>query len=192
VSLVLITGPALEPVSLAEAKAHLRVDDSAEDALISSLIITSRLHIEAALSLALLTQTWAYWRDAWPARDSVELPLRPVQAITSVRTYAESGAASVLAPDIYALDGDRLTPRLLRRGLQTWPRPGRARSGIEITMVAGFGATTTDVPAPIRQALLLLAAHWYEHREPVEIGTSLTPIPNMVSELLAPYRWRRL
>lgn len=65
-SLVLTSGPALEPVTLAEAKAHLRVDHNHEDSLIQSLIITSRLHIEAALGLALITQSWAYFLDRWP------------------------------------------------------------------------------------------------------------------------------
>ena len=74
----------------------------------------------------------------------------------------------------------------------SWPKPGRTANGIEIAFVAGYGDAAADVPAPIRQAILLLVAHWHEHREPVEIGAAKPPCPSTVSELLQPYRWVRL
>ncbi len=83
-ALIMNVGPVVEPVSLDEAKAHLRIDGGAEDALIISLILTSRLHIEAALGLALITQSWTLKRDAWPKGESVGLMLRPVQNIVAV------------------------------------------------------------------------------------------------------------
>ena len=191
-SLVMTSGPALEPVSLAEAKVHLRVDGTAEDSLIQSLIITSRLHIEAALGLALITQSWSYFLDRWPKSGRIALPLRPVAAIGTVRVYNSDGAAATLAPDHFLLDGYGLPPRLVPvAGLST-PEPGRLANGIEIALTAGFGPSPADVPATIRHALLLLVAHWYEHREPVEIGAGINAVPAMVSDLLAPYRRRRL
>ncbi len=66
-ALVLTSGPATEPVTVAEAKAHLRLDSDAEDVLIASLIITSRLHLEAALGLALIAQGWTLHLDQFPA-----------------------------------------------------------------------------------------------------------------------------
>jgi uncharacterized phiE125 gp8 family phage protein len=190
-ALVLSAGPAAEPISLAEAKAHLRVTASGEDTLISSLIITSCLHVEAALGLALITQSWSMFLDAWPAATRVRLPLRPVQSITAVRLYAADESVETLAPETYLLDGTGVPPRLVRRGALAWPAPRREANAIEIAFVAGYGDAAADVPAPIRQAILLLIAHWYEHREPVQIGTPLAPVPNMVSELLHPYRMVR-
>jgi uncharacterized phiE125 gp8 family phage protein len=188
-SLVLTAGPDVEPVSLAEAKAHLRVDGSAEDTLIGSLIITSRLHVEAALGLALITQGWSYFLDAWPASGPhVRLPLRPVQSIAAVQLYAADESVETLSPAIYLLDGAAVPPRLVRQGSLPWPPPKRTANGIEIAFTAGFGDAAGDVPAPIRQAVLLLVAHWYEHREPIEIGAAHTAVPHMVSELLHPYR----
>ena len=104
-ALVLTSGPASEPVTLAEAKTHLRVDGSAEDTLIGSLIITSRLHVEAALGLALVTQGWSYFLDAWPPGHQVSLPLRPVQSIAAVKLYAADESVATLGPDTYLLDG---------------------------------------------------------------------------------------
>ena len=191
-TLVLIQGPAAEPVSLAQAKAHLRVDSDAEDALIASLIITSRLHVEAALGLALLTQSWTWLIDAWPDLGELRLPLRPIQSIGSVRVYDEAGVAQTLSPDTYSLDGAGAPARLVRGRGRIWPPPGRSANGIEVALSAGFGDNPEDVPQPIRQAVLLLVAHWYEHREPLDLGAPTAPIPADVSQLLSPYRSVRL
>ena len=191
-ALVLTSGPASEPVTLAEAKTHLRVDGSAEDTLIASLIITSRLHVEAGLGLALVTQSWSYFLDAWPAGHQVSLPLRPVQSIAAVKLYAAAESVATLAADTYLLDGAATPARLVRRDNLTWPKPGRIASGIEIAFVAGYGNSAAFVPAPIRQAILLLVAHWHEHREPVAIGAANASVPSTVSDLLHPYRWVRL
>lgn len=196
-ALVLTSGPPVEPVTLAEAKAHLRLDTTSEDALVSSLIITSRLHIEAALGLALITQAWSCFIDAWPPAGpgevpgAVPLPLRPVQSIAAVRLYGADESVETLPADSYFLDGAGSPPRLVRQAATSWPVPRRPANGIEIALVAGCGDAAADVPAPIRQAILLLVAHWYEHREPVEIGAQI-PVPQMVTELLQPYRLVRL
>lgn len=190
-ALVQTSGPAAEPVTLSEAKAHLRADGTAEDVLISSLILTSRLHIEAALGMALITQSWMLLLDAWPAGVSVSLPIRPVQAITQARVLAADLTPTILAASDYILEGKGIPPRLVRTGLQ-WPLPGRAASGIEIAFTAGYGAAGSDVPAPIRHAILMLIAHWYEHRDPIEIGSVDANIPQSVSELLMPYKVPRL
>jgi uncharacterized phiE125 gp8 family phage protein len=190
--LLLTSGPAAEPVALAEAKAHLRVDGTAEDMLIASLIVTSRLHVEAAASLALITQSWSYWLDAWPRAPALRLPLRPVESIAAVRLYDANGTTTPLDPATYLLDGAGLPPRLVRQGSLLWPKPGRTANGIEIAFTAGYGDTAADVPAPLRQAILLLVAHWYEHRAPFEPGAPSAPLPDMVSELLTPYRAPRL
>lgn len=189
---VVLSGPTVEPVTLAEAKAHLRVDTNAEDTLIQSLIMASRLHIEAALDLALVTQTWRIRRDTWPASRTLTLPIRPVQAITSFEVHAADGITETFGADAFILDGDANPARLVWRGNGAMPTSGLVANGIEIDLVAGFGDAAEDVPQPIRQALLLLIAHWYENREPVEIGATATPIPPAVSDLLAPYRRRKL
>ena len=191
-ALVLTSGPASEPVTLAEAKTHLRVDGSAEDTLIGSLIITSRLHVEAALGLGLITQSWSYFLDAWPAGHQLSLPLRPVQSIAAVRLYAADESVATVAADTYLLDGAATPARLVGRANLTWPKPGRTANGIEIAFVGGYGNAPIDVPAPIRHAILLLVAHWHEHREPVAIGETNASVPSTVSDLLHPYRWVRL
>lgn len=202
-SLVPTSGPVLEPVSLGEAKAHLRVDHGAEDLLIASLITAARVHIELVLSRALITQSWSWFLDAWPDRVTLELPIAPVRAINAVRILTQGDAVATLGDVAYALDGQGLPPRLARksdgrsaRWKQAGPQPAYAANGIEIDFVAGYGDAAADVPQPLRQAVLLLVAHWYERREPVEIGrdtsTGHSIMPAMVEQLIAPYRAVRL
>lgn len=189
-ALVMTSAPASEPVTVAEAKAHLRVDGAAEDALIASLILTSRLHVEAALGLALITQSWRLQLDCWPDTRTLELPLRPLQAVEEVRVLDAAGTPTIVPANQYLIDVASTPPRLVRR--TALPQPGLEARGIEIDLMAGYGDEPEDVPAPIRQALLLLIAHWYEHRDPIEVGSPDVSVPSAVSELLAPFRIARL
>lgn len=190
-ALVMTGAPALEPVTVSEAKEHLRVDGNFEDVLITSLIVTSRLHVEAALGLALLQQDWKLVLDAWPKDGAVKLPLRPVSAVTDVSVFDAEGATVSVPSSDYVVDVASSPARLAPKG-SGWPNPGQRLNGIEIAFRAGYGAAATDVPAPIRQAVLLLVAHWYENREPIAIGSSSVAIPESVSQLLKPYRMVRL
>lgn len=190
-TLVMTSGPAVEPVSVAEAKAHLRIDGSAEDVLLASLVLTSRLHVEAALSLALITQSWRLVLDRWPRRGKAELALGPVQSITSIKVKDAAGVLQTLPATNYLVD---IASRPARVVLKDGARidPGIAAGGIEVDFVAGFGADASSVPAPLRHAILMLTAHWYEHRDPVEIGSSAARIPDAVSDLIQPFRTIRL
>jgi uncharacterized phiE125 gp8 family phage protein len=184
--------PASEPVSLAEAKLHLRVDHDDEDILILSLVSAARLHLEHVLGRAFITQGWLYLFDAWPPGHTVNLPLAPVQSIVSVQVYDAGDVAVMLPASTYLLDGLSAPPRLVRRLPTAFPRPGRIANGIEVSFVCGHGSLPSEVPAPLRQAILLLVAHWYEHRQPVEIGDAGEVLPTVVTDLIAPYRRRGL
>jgi uncharacterized phiE125 gp8 family phage protein len=191
-ALVLTSGPATEPVTVAEAKAHLRIDHDSEDVLIGSLVLTSRLHIEAALGMALLSQTWKLALDRFPADGIIALPLSPVASVASVRVLSADNSALTLDASAYEVDAASRPARVVRGAGAYWPPPGKRANGVEVVFTAGFGTAAADVPAPIRQALLLLVAHWYEHRDPIEIGASETRVPATVSALLEPYKVKRL
>jgi len=186
-ALVLRAAPAAEPVSLEEVKAHLRIDGDAEDALVASLMLTSRLHIEAALGLALMMQSWTLNLDNWPRKRPVLLPLHPVVSVGEVRILRRDVVPHVLSSDAYQLD-DASRPARLHVETAAQLRPDRPLGGIEIDFVAGYGTASADVPAPVRQALMMLVAHWYEHRDPIEIGAPVTSVPHNVNRLLNPYR----
>lgn len=191
-ALLMTSGPTIEPVTLAEAKAHLRVDSAAEDTLITALITTSRLQIEAALSIALLSQTWSYFIDRLPRDGVIALPLRPVRSLDAVRRHQDDGGFAVLPPSGFTLDGLSMPPRIVARETTAFATAPRLANAYEFSVTVGFGATAADVPAPIREAVLQLTAHWFEHRDPSEIGTEAARIPAAVSQLLAPWQSPRL
>jgi uncharacterized phiE125 gp8 family phage protein len=178
--------PEQEPVSVAEARAFLRVDGPDEDDLIQALITAARVHLEVATRRKFITQEWSLFLDEWPEGRVFALPVRPVQEVVGVTAHVEDGGAEEIDLAVFDLDtGDRPRMRLRAGTGGVRLRPFR---GIEVKVVAGFGNSPDDVPAPIRQALLQLVAHWFEHREPVALGDRPLEVPAMVQALVAPFR----
>jgi uncharacterized phiE125 gp8 family phage protein len=185
---ILIAPPAGEPVSLPEAKLYLRIDASDEDDLVRALITASRLLIEAASGRLLINQTWRLILDAWPAGGTLRLPLSPAGQIAGARVFDANGAPTAVSPSALVLEAGSDPPLLLVQGAA--PSPGRARAGVEIDVVAGFGPSGASVPEPIRQAMLRMIALWFENRgDAMAAGPSL---PAPVMALVAPYRRPRL
>jgi hypothetical protein len=133
----LIAAPGEEPVTLAEAKAFCRIDVDDDDALVSALIASARLHVEAMTGRALVEQTWRLSLSCAPRL--VELPVAAAIAL-------------VAAPDGAALQGDAV---LLRE---------TGGDDVTIDYTAGYGDADA-VPADLKQAVLTLVAYWYENRD---------------------------
>lgn len=178
-----VTGPAVEPLGLAEARLHLRLDSDEEDALVTALIRAAREMAERYTGRTLASQGLRLWLDQWPAgRRAVALPCPPLVAITGVTVYD--------ADDLpHSFDGwlaDRVaTPgRLVLRAGVAAPRPGRVANGIAIDFEAGYGS---DVPQAIRRGMALLLGHLFEQRD-----TGQASVPSTVEALWAPYRVMRL
>jgi uncharacterized phiE125 gp8 family phage protein len=184
-SAILLTAPALEPVSLDEAKAYLRVEHSDDDDVIAALIAGSRIHVEAQTRRALITQSWRICADAWP--EDGRLPVRPapLQSIAAARVYDTGGTAHDIDTQAFVLD---LAASALAFAPWALPQPGRIAAGIEIDVMVGYGDAATDVPEPLRQAIRLLVVHWYENRGLVTTGADYSPLPSTVAALIAPYR----
>jgi len=180
----LLTPPAIEPVSLDEAKAFLRVETSDDDDVITALIAGSRIHVEAQTRRALITQTWRISADAWPADGRMPILPAPLRSLTAARVFDSGNNAHDVDTQAFVLDlgGSALT-------FAPWalPAPGRNALGIELDVVVGYGDAAIDVPEPLRQAIRLLIAHWYENRGLAALGT-VTVLPTTVAALIAPYR----
>lgn len=187
-SQILTTPPTVEPVSLTEAKAHLRVTHSDDDTYISTLINSARSTVEQFCGAALLQQSWSVFCDAWPTQGIFNLPLNPIMSITDLLIYGEDDVAATLDPAHYFLDSASKPCRLILRGGRSVPTPGRRANGIEIKLIAGFGAGASAVPNQIKQALLIIIADWYASRGDVDAGD----LPLSARSLLAPYRVVRL
>jgi len=183
-SAILLTGPAVEPLSLAEAKAFLRVETSDDDDVITALIAGSRIHVEAQTRRALITQSWRLSLDAWPDNGRLIVLPAPLQALTAARVYDFEGMAHDADLQAFVLDKGASLIAFAPWGVA---QPGRIAAGIELDVTVGFGDAAIDVPEALRQAIRLLAAHWYENRGLVTAGTTFV-LPRTVAALIAPYR----
>ena len=178
------TAPASEPVSLAEAKTHLRVDSSAEDDLINSLISAARQWAEKYTNRSFITQTWELYLD--DLYECIELQYGAVQSVTSVKYYDTDNSLQTLSSDNYDTDLISLPARITRAYNVTYPNTYNRTNAVIIEFTAGYG-DASDVPDSIKSAILLLVGHLYENRENVVWG-QVKSLPQGTEFLLNPYR----
>ena len=183
-----VTPPSVEPVSVAEVKAQARVDLADEDTLIEGYIRAARETLERLLWRAFITQTLELTLDGWPEGSEIRLPRPPLQSVTAVRYTTEDGTLKTLDPALYVVDAASEPGRVVLKRGKSWPSETLVpAAGVKVEYVAGYGDQASDVPEPIRQAILLLAAHWYEHREAVSDGR-MVEVPMGVWWLVEPLR----
>lgn len=187
----LTAAPAVEPVTLAEVKAHSRIVGTSDDAFLTDAIEEARQEIEDATGMAFITQSWQLTLDRWPMQDdqwwdgvrdghrnmleggkaSVYVPRYPLQSITSVTTYDDDGTSNaVVVADTFNVDTQQFPGRLTLQHGASWPVATQANNAIEVVYVAGYGATAADVPAPIKRAIRNMVGYMYEHRGDCSTG----------------------
>lgn len=183
-ALRLIQGPASEPVSVAEAKTHLRVSHSSEDSYIGVLITAAREAAEHQLRRALLTQTWRRTLDYFP--DAIELAYPPLQSVSHVKYVDLAGQLQTLASAGYTVDDEREPGYVVPAYGYSWPSTLDDINAVEVQFICGW-QSAADVPAVVRQWILLMTAHHYENREASVPGVTMVPLPYL-DGLLDAYR----
>ncbi len=163
---------------VAEFRDHLQLgtgfaDDGLQDAVLLAQLRAALVAIEADTGKAILTRTYQYVVTAWwdPSRQS--LPVAPVSAVQSLTITNLGADDTVVDPNAYRLKRDTHAPMVIANGwsLPTIPVGGTA----EIVFEAGYGAAWGDAPADLRQAVLMLAAHFYENRAVAGARTHVMP-----------------
>lgn len=183
-----ITAPAVEPVSLDEAKNALRVTGADEDGFIGSLIAAAVRSVEAATDRALILRRMRLSLDAWPAGGVVRPPIGPILSLDAVRIRDRSGGAVTVPPAELGAEIASDPPEMRFSGLR--PDPSARLGGVEIDFTAGYGALPATVPAALRLAVLRLVGRWYERRGDEDPGSR--PMDEDLAALLAPHRRKRL
>ena len=185
-SLVRITQPAVEPVSLAEAKVQARVDTEADDAYIQALIAVARQYVEDILDITLLTTVWEASYDLFPVW-AIVLPRPMLQAANITVTYRlGDGATSTKssAAGDFRVDTRTVPGRIYPHWSDTWPGVRGDENSVVINYTAGFGDDGSSVPPLYKHLIMMLVAHWYDSRQIVAPGTYGT-IPKTFDTLLA-------
>ena len=174
-------GPAVEPVTVAALRAWLRLDDGAEDATLADLASSARRVVEEATGRAVGAGRFRLVLPAWPG-GAVAVPLTPITGVDAAWLAAPDGGRTALGP---GPGFPRLDPAVPDR-LLFGPAPaGSAGCAVELALLAG----EAEPPAPLAQAIRMLAAGWFENRGD---GPSDPGLPGSVFALLAPYRRPRL
>ncbi|MBU1176410.1 MAG: head-tail connector protein [Alphaproteobacteria bacterium] len=189
---ILLAGPATEPVTLAEAKAFLRVDGTDEDPFIQTLIAAARLHTESVSGRAMITQSWRVLVDQWPADRKLRLPVAPLKTLSEIRTYDADGEPTILALAEFQPESGTAPAHLVVPSMVADMPALRQYNGIEIDYVAGFGDAPENVPEDLRHAVLTLVGYWFEHRDAVIVAGSGAVVPAGFDRLIEGYRQVRL
>lgn len=172
----LIVGPLLEPLDLEEVKKQRRFTATSQDTLFDLWISAARQHFEEQTGRQLITATWEYWLDAFPAQSAIELPHPPLQSVLSVKYDDGDGAEQTWDAANYrviAPAGD-LAPRgrvALASGA-SWPSTIAQPAAVRIQFTAGYGDAPGDVPELIQHALLMILGHFHKYGEEVQDAKS--------------------
>ncbi len=193
--LKLVFPPPIEPVTLAEAKAHLRLDTDVDDSYVSALITAARERVELFLRRALITQTFEYTLDQFPANrymihttSLINLPRPPLLSVAWIKYVDTAGSQQLLPPEAYVVDASSSEMgRVALAWNQFWPITRWSINSVVIRFVAGYGEAAEDVPRAIRHGILIEISSLYENREDIVVGQSVGTVP-LSERLLWPYR----
>jgi len=188
-SLTLVTAPVFEPVTLEYVKAQTRLDIDVDDELVRSYIEIARQWVEGQVKRGLATQTWDYAIDyRWPWRLGsyrIDLPLNPVSSVTSITYVDTDGASQTLAANQYTVVARQHGSYIVPAYNVTWPDLRYVPSAITVRFVAG--EAVDSIPGPLKHAIALIVAHWYENRE-ASAPKEFMEIPLGVEAMISPYR----
>ncbi|MDN2580241.1 hypothetical protein [Aquibium sp. ELW1220] len=187
-AIVVVTAPAVEPVTLNDLKQHVRATDfTDDDEILTAKGISARQHVERFIGKPLISTTFELVYDAFPAGE-ITLPKGPLQSVTSVKYLdATTGLEATMPSDDYAVD-TASDPGRIKPGVSGWPDTADTVNAVRIRFVAGYGDAPSDVPEPLREAVLQLAAQLYQHRAAALVGESAASIPFGVGDMLGEYR----
>ena len=180
-SFVRTIAPSVEPISLAEARTHCRRGNEL-DALLPLYIQAAREEAEAYTQRSLITQTWECRLDRFPTDadggPSIRLWHGPVQSISSVRYVDTLGATQTLSGALYTTDLG-LEPGFVLPAVDTsWPDTLECANAVTVTFVAGYGDAASDVPAPIRQWMLMMIGAVADNPAALDASGKVTGLPN--------------
>jgi uncharacterized phiE125 gp8 family phage protein len=187
------SAPSTAPVSLAEAKSHLRVEVADDDTLIQSYIDAATVMAEEFLRRRLITQTWRIFLDGFPqGNGAIVVPYSPLVSISGF-SYKDptTGADTPVSGSVYSVEAPNgpnpARGRIVLGFDQQWPTPRDQANAVQFDAVVGYGAASS-VPAAIRSAILLLVGNLYANRESVVTGISASKLPMSAEFLLSPFR----
>lgn len=158
-----IAQPTVEPVTLEQAKLHLRVDINDEDQLITELIKVARASAEDHLGRTMVSTSWRLTVDKFSP--ALELPNPPCISVSSVKYIDSTGTEQTLNPVEYLVDAVSEPAHIVPAVGRIWPETQDRINAVTVEYTAGYGSTAAAVPTPIKQWMLLAIGDMYANRE---------------------------
>lgn len=188
----LSVAPTVEPISVDDVEQHCQLGTIHDDQvrLVQGMITAARQWVENRLHRQLCTATWKLYLDEFPAVIEITDKL-PVTAISSITYVDTAGDSQTWSSANYQTDyaSENRPARIMPGYGKSYPSTrGDTFNAITITFTAGYGAAA-DVPQAIKNAILVLVAERYEHREQSVLGGNLNQVPFGIEACLAPYDW---
>lgn len=180
-TLEVVTPPVDEPITLAQAKDHLRVLHDDEDDLITDLVTVSREQAEHICWRALITQTLRYQLDRFPPM--IEPPRPPLQSVSSITYVDTAGATQILDASKYQVDTKSMPGRIVPAFGTSWPSTRAVPNAVTVEFIAGY-ADPNKVPKRIVQAMKMFVGYFYRHRDMAVVGTIIADLPLTPSKML--------
>jgi uncharacterized phiE125 gp8 family phage protein len=205
-SVTIVTPPAAEPLTLQEAKDHLRIDGDDENPLVSAYLTAAREWAEDATRRQFSPATLRFALDEFPrCRDccsshrrraqaefdghAILIPRPPLISVSSIQYVDAAGVTQTLSVNDYQIDTYSTPGRVAPAFAKSWPIARRQMNAVTITFVAGYASAAGGVPEKTKSLIRLLLAHQYENREPVVVGTIASELPLAVQSLVSLIRW---
>lgn len=177
------TDATTEPITTAQAKAHLNiVDFSDDDTYIDILVAAARQKVESDTGRVFFDQTWKLYLDEFPD-GLIRLPNAPLSSVTSIKYYDVDNSQQTWSSDYYQADTSHEPGRVQLVYGYSYPTTYNRLAAIEIEYVIGYGAAiaqATTIPKLMFHAAYLLIGTWYENREEVITGTIVSSLPEAV------------
>ena len=194
-----VTAPANEPITLVQARDHLRLTATgspathADDTYVTALIAAARRWCEGFTQRAIITQTWDWFLDGFEDGDGadkgiLEVPKPPLISVTTIKYLDSAGSQQTWASSKYRVDSDSQPGRISPAFGEAYPAVRGVMGDVEVRLVAGYGADDTAVVDDLLQAMKIVMAHWYEHREPIITGTIVASVPMSAEYLARPHQ----
>jgi len=180
------TDATVEPLTLAQLKAQLRVDGTDENDLITAFGKAARRLCERYMNRSCVSQTWTLKMDRFPSGRCFRLPRSPLISVTHIKYQDEDDAQQTLDSSKYATDqaGSETPSRVYLVEEETsWPDTLDEMNSVEVEFLTGYGTSADDVPETVKQAIRLLTGHFMENREAVAAMT-VNELPFGVKVLL--------
>jgi len=174
--LKIITPAATDPITLVEAKAHLRIDGTDEDALITSLVTAATGYAEGYTRRRLIDTEFDYTLDAFPTTGGLILPQSPLLTVSSVTYIDTNGDSQTWSSSLYDVKIDTLLGAIAPVYGEDFPSTRSQTDAVTVRFTAGY-ANAAAVPEAIKSGIKLIVGHLFEQREAYVVGTTIAANP---------------